>query len=155
LQGQWKGDLNPGSVNVRNWADVLVGFTDNPVPTTVAEFGVMVFRKRYDPVSTSLVNLTPAQNGQWDWEDIDESLVSGQSLLNEATAQYMVVSFHVGGQIYAALGSYVIDNISVIGCSEFPAADLTGDCIVDFADTAVLVSKWLQCNVDPATSCWQ
>jgi len=40
-------------------------------------------------------------------------------------------------------------------CISPPAADLNGDCRVDFLDFAAMASGWLDCGLDPQTACWE
>ena len=54
------------------------------------------------------------------------------------------------GQAY--LDNFVIDSGTL--CDGLSEADLNEDCKVDFSDFALFAAKWLDCNMDPQTSCW-
>jgi hypothetical protein len=49
----------------------------------------------------------------------------------------------------------IFDVIPEPVCLSYPIMDFTGDCKVDFADFAVFLSHWLECNLDPPEACWQ
>jgi beta propeller repeat protein len=53
-------------------------------------------------------------------------------------------------QIYAA----ILDGPDLARCAARMAADINGDCRVDFADFAAMASQWLQCSLEPAQACW-
>lgn len=40
-------------------------------------------------------------------------------------------------------------------CVKYPAMDFNGDCKVDFGDLAVFLTHWLDCNLEPASACWE
>ena len=40
-------------------------------------------------------------------------------------------------------------------CTEPLIGDLTGDCRIDFTDLAELAGHWLDCNLEPVSSCWE
>ena len=44
-------------------------------------------------------------------------------------------------------------SLTTYQCSPIPVGDLTGDCVVNLADFAILAADWLQCNRDPITLC--
>jgi hypothetical protein len=39
-------------------------------------------------------------------------------------------------------------------CTAYPAMDFNHDCKVDFADLAIFLDSWLECNLDPPEACW-
>lgn len=53
------------------------------------------------------------------------------------------------GQAY--LDNYIVDSGTL--CDGLPDADLNEDCKVDFGDFAQFALQWLDCNMDPQTSC--
>jgi len=52
-------------------------------------------------------------------------------------------------QIYAI----VIDGPEVARCKSKLAGDINGDCKVDFDDQAIMLSQWLECNLEPEEAC--
>jgi hypothetical protein len=54
------------------------------------------------------------------------------------------------GQAY--LDNFVIDSGTL--CDGLSEADLNEDCKVDFSDFALFAAEWLDCNMDPESSCW-
>jgi hypothetical protein len=40
-------------------------------------------------------------------------------------------------------------------CIEDVPGDANNDCKVDFADFAIMAAYWLQCNLEPASACWE
>ncbi len=56
----------------------------------------------------------------------------------------------ISGQ--AHLDNFVIDSGTL--CDGLSEADLNEDCKVDFSDFALFAAEWLDCNMDPQSSCW-
>jgi uncharacterized repeat protein (TIGR03803 family) len=53
-------------------------------------------------------------------------------------------------------GNGVIFAIDVpVTCVNPPAADLNGDCKVDFQDFAIMANQWLECGLEPLSACNQ
>jgi beta propeller repeat protein len=53
-------------------------------------------------------------------------------------------------EIYAV----VLDGPEVAWCTSRIAGDVNGDCKIDFADFAIMASRWLECYLEPAEACW-
>jgi len=49
----------------------------------------------------------------------------------------------------------MLDGATVPYCAASITGDLNNDCKVDLADLAILVSHWLQCNIEPQAACWE
>jgi len=47
----------------------------------------------------------------------------------------------------------VLDGPEVAQCTSKLAGDVNGDCKVDFDDQAIMLSQWLECNLDPKDAC--
>ncbi|OHB85320.1 MAG: hypothetical protein A2Z38_06965 [Planctomycetes bacterium RBG_19FT_COMBO_48_8] len=47
----------------------------------------------------------------------------------------------------------VLDGPEVARCTSKLAGDINGDCKVDFDDQAIMLSQWLECNLDPKEAC--
>jgi hypothetical protein len=52
-------------------------------------------------------------------------------------------------QIYAT----VLDGPEVARCTSKLTGDVNGDCKVDFDDQAIMLSQWLECNLEPTEAC--
>jgi beta propeller repeat protein len=52
-------------------------------------------------------------------------------------------------QIYAI----ILDGPEVARCTSKLAGDINGDCKVDFDDQAIMLSQWLECNLEPQEAC--
>ena len=52
-------------------------------------------------------------------------------------------------QIYAV----VLDGPEVARCTSKLEGDINGDCKVDFDDQAIMLSQWLECNLEPEEAC--
>jgi hypothetical protein len=52
-------------------------------------------------------------------------------------------------QIYAM----VLEGPEVARCTSKLAGDINGDCKVDFDDQAIMLSQWLECNLEPEEAC--
>jgi beta propeller repeat protein len=52
-------------------------------------------------------------------------------------------------QIYAV----ILDGPEVAICTSKLAGDINGDCKVDFDDQAIMLSQWLECNLEPEEAC--
>ena len=67
-------------------------------------------------------------------------------------------SFHGSGlQGWWAHAMKGISRFTIIEepiCTEPITGDLNNDCKVDFLDLAILISSWLDCNLDPPEACW-
>jgi hypothetical protein len=50
-------------------------------------------------------------------------------------------------------GNYEIFALLPEMCYPVPAADITGDCRVNFMDFAALLSEWLVCHKQPQSLC--
>lgn len=157
IQGQWKGNLGTGtgtgSTEGYNWAEIFVGFTDSATPSGDV-FGICYLKKRFKADDAGSYG-TDA-NGQWDWQPITSSPAVEQTYPTyfTATGPYMMLSFNLGGYDLGGPAWYVIDNLKVMACSQYPAGDINADCQVNLADMAIMASQWLTCTVDPASSCW-
>jgi beta propeller repeat protein len=53
-------------------------------------------------------------------------------------------------QIYAV----VLDGSEVARCTSRITGDINGDCKIDFADFAIMASRWLECYLEPVEACW-
>ncbi len=53
-------------------------------------------------------------------------------------------------EIYAV----VLDGPEVARCTFRIAGDVNGDCKIDFEDSAIIASHWLECYLEPAEACW-
>jgi beta propeller repeat protein len=47
----------------------------------------------------------------------------------------------------------VLDGLEVAICTSKLAGDINGDCKVDFDDQAIMLSQWLECNLEPEEAC--
>ncbi len=54
-------------------------------------------------------------------------------------------------QIYAV----VLDGPEATQCTSRPEGDVNGDCMIDFADYALMASNWLECGLEPQEACPQ
>ena len=52
-------------------------------------------------------------------------------------------------QIYAV----VLEGPEVAQCTSKLSGDVNGDCKVDFDDQAIMLSQWLECNLEPEEAC--
>jgi hypothetical protein len=158
IQGQWKGNLGTGTSSLAgegyNWAEIFVGFSDSTTPTDGNDFGVFYLKKRFR-LNDSTSYGTNA-TGQWDWEPITASTMPGITypIYFTATKPYMLFSFNLGGYPNGGNAWYIIDNLKVMACSQYPSGDLNGDCQTNFADMATLANQWLGCGLNPSSSCW-
>ena len=50
---------------------------------------------------------------------------------------------------------WVHENLAGPVCMRKLAADLNGDCTVDFQDFALFAESWLSCNLRPQSECWR
>jgi len=50
---------------------------------------------------------------------------------------------------------WVHENLAGPVCMRRLAADVNGDCTVDFQDFALFADSWLSCNLRPISGCWQ
>jgi len=97
------------------------------------------------------------RNGNWDIYGYD--ITSGTEFqITDDTAhqRYPDISGHTvvwtdyrhsREEIYAA-------NIAPV-CLAPVQGDLNADCKADFADFALFTQSWLDCNLDPASACWE
>ena len=158
VQGQWKGDLGTGTSTLTgegfDWAEIFVGFCATSTPAVTDDFGIFYLKKRFKLGDASSYGTNAT--GQWDWEPItaSPSHENGFPIYFTATQPYMVFSFNLGGYPNGGNAWYIIDNLKVMACSQYPSADFNSDCQVNFADFAILANTWLGCGLDPATSCW-
>ena len=53
-------------------------------------------------------------------------------------------------EIYAV----VLNGPVVARCASRTVGDVNGDCKIDFADFAIMASRWLECYLEPAEACW-
>jgi beta propeller repeat protein len=49
----------------------------------------------------------------------------------------------------------VLDGPEVARCTSKLTGDINGDCKVDFDDQAIMLSQWLECNLEPEEACGQ
>jgi len=49
----------------------------------------------------------------------------------------------------------VLDGPEVARCTSKLEGDINGDCKVDFDDQAIMLSQWLECNLEPQEACGQ
>jgi hypothetical protein len=158
IQGQWKGDLGTGTSSLAgegyDWAEIFVGFSDSTAPVDGNDFGAICLKKRFKLNDSSSYGTNAT--GQWDWEQITASTMPGVTypVYFTATKPYMLFSFNLGGYPNGGQAWYIIDNLKVMACSQYPAGDLNGDCQTNFADMATLANQWLGCGLNPSTSCW-
>ena len=47
----------------------------------------------------------------------------------------------------------VLDGPEVARCTSKLMGDVNGDCKVDFDDQAIMLSQWLECNLEPEEAC--
>ena len=47
----------------------------------------------------------------------------------------------------------VLDGPEVARCTSKLTGDVNGDCKVDFDDQAIMLSQWLECNLEPNEAC--
>jgi TolB protein len=47
----------------------------------------------------------------------------------------------------------ILDGPEVARCKSKLAGDINGDCKVDFDDQAIMLSQWLECNLEPQEAC--
>ena len=57
---------------------------------------------------------------------------------------------NANSEIYAV----VLDGPEVARCESRISSDVNGDCKIDFADFAIMASRWLECYLEPAEACW-
>ena len=77
---------------------------------------------------------------------------------------YAIVT-DIAGDVYVtgySIGSGTNNDYTTIkyssfasGCAYEITGDINSDCKVDFSDLALLVERWLDCNLDPPQACWQ
>jgi len=102
-------------------------------------------------------------NRNGDWDIYGYNLTSRQEFqitdnpydqTNPAVSGHTVVwedSRDGNSQIYAI----VLDGPEVARCKSKLAGDINGDCKVDFDDQAIMLSQWLECNLEPNEACGQ
>ena len=47
----------------------------------------------------------------------------------------------------------ILDGPEVARCTSKLMGDVNGDCKVDFDDQAIMLSQWLECNLEPKEAC--
>ncbi len=57
---------------------------------------------------------------------------------------------NANSEIYAV----VLDGPVVARCASRISGDVNGDCKIDFADFAIMASRWLECYLEPEEACW-
>ena len=57
---------------------------------------------------------------------------------------------NANSEIYAV----VLDGPVVACCESRISGDVNGDCKIDFADFAIMASRWLECYLEPEEACW-
>ncbi len=57
---------------------------------------------------------------------------------------------NANSEIYAV----VLNGPVVARCESRISGDVNGDCKIDFADFAIMASRWLECYLEPAEACW-
>jgi hypothetical protein len=71
----------------------------------------------------------------------------------------MVIFRFADGKIVEAWWSFdmlgMIQQLTGPYCTEPIPGDVNDDCKVDFVDLAIMVSHWLQCNLDQPEACWE
>jgi beta propeller repeat protein len=89
-------------------------------------------------------NLTTRQEFQITNNPYDQTnpAVSGNTIVWEDTRDG-------NSQIYAV----VLDGPEVARCKSKLSGDINGDCKVDFNDQAIMLSQWLECNLEPEEVC--
>jgi hypothetical protein len=158
IQGQWKGNLGTGTSSASgegyNWAEIFVGFSDSTAPVDGNDFGTFYLKKRFKAGDSSSYGTNAT--GQWDWEQITASSMPGTpyQVYFVATKPYMLFSFNLGGYPNGGSAWYIIDNLKVMSCNQYPAGDLNADCQTNLADMAIMANGWLSCGLNPSTSCW-
>jgi hypothetical protein len=166
FSGDWKGSII-GTAGTdpcaRNWAEVYVGWSSTATPTSADWDGVTVmYKKAFESTLTYRLNI--GTTGTWTWEAITGSRVGSWAPTDTtftAAGNYMVVAVNLGAMSKAspatALGAtwVYLDNIKVQEVPACPAADLSGDCVVDMKDMAAMALNWLACNRNPSSQCWQ
>lgn len=158
IQGQWKGNLGTATSTASgegyNWAEIFVGFSDSATPVDGNDFGHYWLKKRFKAGDSTSYGTD--STGQWGWESITSSPAQEYAYPTyfTATKPYMLFSFNIGGQANGGAAWYIIDNLKVMACSQYPTGDINADCQVNMADMAMIANQWLSCTVDPTTSCW-
>jgi hypothetical protein len=164
VRGLWKGSLASGANGAgKGWAEAYVGFASIPAgsePNVNTDYiawpNALRYRKVWDAANLNYQNISPT--GIWPWEDITASPngIVPAYYIPQTGQNYMVVAFLLGGNILTGTPTapYIyIDNVTAVECSQWLVGDLNQDCIVNFVDLALMHNTWLDCNLDPVTSC--
>jgi hypothetical protein len=165
VRGLWKGDLTAGANGAgKSWAEAYVGFASIPAGSEpnvntdyVAWPGALRYRKVWDAAALNYQNISPT--GTWAWEDITASPngTPPAYYVPQTGQNYMVVAFLLGGNALTGnspSAPYMyVDNVTAIECAQWLTGDMNQDCMVTFTDLALMHNTWLDCNLDPVTSC--
>jgi|GEM_PF-313653 len=102
-------------------------------------------RREFQITDNPYDQTNPAVSGPFD-------SAQGEDLLHAERRRGMVVwedSRDGNLQIFAI----VLDGPEVAQCTSELAGDVNGDCKVDFDDQAIMLSQWLECNLEPEEAC--
>jgi hypothetical protein len=157
VRGLWKGSLYPGTAGAgKSWTEVYVGFTPDANVGQVYWPNALRYKKSWDGANYDYVNISAG--GTWPWEDITAS-PTGQPpayYIPQVGQNYMVIAFNLGGLALTGTPQvpYVmIDNVTIVECSQWLAGDTNQDCAVNISDLALVANLWLNCNLTPASAC--
>ena len=116
----WKGDLLNGGTG-RNWAEVLVGFSSDPLATPTN----IVYKKATDGGP----NDVPMP---WPYESVLSSPSGGPANgAFPADAGYMILGFNIGGRAGVGPGYFYLDDVSVTLAPPPPSTTFTWTGNVD------------------------
>lgn len=77
-------------------------------------------------------------------------------LLTDSTVLYTVDETVVGVPSEFSLRAKIgLLEISRPYCREPVPGDVNGDCKVDLLDFEIMISHWLECNLEPQSACWK
>jgi hypothetical protein len=153
LSAEWLGDLSgygyvtSDPCHLSNWAQVLVSFESSPDANTWTvwtDANAVMYAKVF-----GVANQNIDSTGYWDWESITASQTNGPADgIFTADGNYIVVAFSEGGLPNSGTGYFYADNVKVEG-PECSAADLNGDCFLDWLDVEKFVLQSKPCRRMP------
>jgi hypothetical protein len=156
IGGKWRGKMALGTVTGAQGAvEVYYGFGSSPTLRASSGAEKSLFSKREQNASTNRWNVDP--NSSWGWTELSASPTMGQDAGNTVTATdtYMTIRIAMNTTVLQGGENMDVDNISVQGCqASIGAADVNGDCNVNFKDMSAVANNWLACGITSSAVCW-
>ncbi|MFA5292741.1 MAG: hypothetical protein WC496_06865 [Phycisphaerae bacterium] len=140
-------EIADGNITVTGTAYLYVGFGGGTGRIDISGGTLSVFYLQMDADGSQVVNLTG--DGQLIIRDPRPVDIGYQVLsFYAAPERNWITSYDGAGTLDVAVGPNSETIVTAVppACWPAPIADLTGDCIVNFDDFAVMAGEWLDCN---------